>query len=59
MDEHLGGKTHQAGIKQIQHSLEIISIGNIYSNIQWRAQDFSFGGGGDRGKYMYLYFDLM
>ena len=46
MDEHLGGKTHQAGIKQIQHSLEIISIGNIYSNIQWRAQDFSFGGGG-------------
>jgi hypothetical protein len=30
VEEHLGGKTHLAGIKQIQHSLQIISVGNFY-----------------------------
>jgi tRNA threonylcarbamoyladenosine modification (KEOPS) complex Cgi121 subunit len=29
VEEHLAGKTHLAGIKQIQHSLQIISVGNF------------------------------
>jgi len=42
VDEHLGGKTHLAGIKQIQHTMEIVSVGtNRLSNTLAWAYEFS------------------